>query len=56
MMTKEVSTKFVYFMTPLGRGSCASVWPYKSYSENVSFKIFFSTNSDKLVILKVMMS
>ena len=33
----EESTKIVNFMTPRGRGSCARVWPYKSYSENAIF-------------------
>ena len=36
-MTKERSTKIVNFMTPRGRGFCARVWPYKSYSENALF-------------------
>ena len=31
-MTKEASTKIVNFMTPMA-GSCARVWPYKSFSE-----------------------
>ena len=31
MMTKEGSTKIINFMTP-GQGSCARVWPYKSYT------------------------
>ena len=33
MMTKDESTKHVNFMTPGDRGSCAWVWPYKSYCE-----------------------
>ena len=33
MMAKEGSTKSVIW----GRGSCARVWPYKSYSENALF-------------------
>ena len=31
MMTKDMFTKIVNIMTPLGRGSCAGTW---QYSEN----------------------
>ena len=37
MMTNERPTKIINFMTPPGRGSCARVWPYRSYSKNVLF-------------------
>ena len=54
-MTKEGSTQIVNFMTPWAGGSCARVWPYKSYSENALFllKIFFFPpmhRSDKISI------
>ena len=37
MMTNEGYTNIVNFMTPRGKGSCARVWPHKSYSENALF-------------------
>ena len=44
VMTREWSTKNVNFMTPGGRGSCAGVWPKKSYIEYaMSLLPFFST-------------
>ena len=37
MMSKERSNKIVKFHGPHGRGSCARVWPNKSYGENALF-------------------
>ena len=37
MMTKKRVYKNCNFHDPWSRGSCARVWPYKSYSENALF-------------------
>ena len=35
--TEEDFTKKCKFPDPRGRGSCARIWPYKSYRENAIF-------------------
>ena len=42
MMTKEVCTKIVNFMTPR-TGFFAGAWPYKSYSKNELFLLMSSS-------------
>ena len=43
MMTKEGSIKILSLITPgqLGRGFCTGAWPYKLYSKNAKFLLYF---------------